>query len=223
MNRMMKLMLPAVATVGLLATTASANPQITEVWTGLSGEDGTADWFEITNFGPGSIDTGDYVWDDSSPTFAGASAIDSFILAPGESAVFLADTGAADDVTYANALDEFLAIWGAVANVGYADGPGLGQGGDEVNLFDAGGTIVDTVAYTSSGDLATFDDSDGDGVAPLSVLGVNGAYESAAFFNDNLGLPNDSATLIGSPGIVPEPASLALAALGGLALLSRRG
>ena len=223
MNTMLKLALPAIASAGFFTATASANLQITEVWTGLSGEDGTADWFELTNFGASPIDTGDFYYVDDEALFAEASQLDSFVLAPGESAIFLTDDGAADDVTYANAIEEFLALWGAVANVGYSNGGGnLGQGGDEVNIFDASETIIETVSYASSGDLATFDDSDGDGTTALSVVGVNGAYESNVFFNDNLGLPNDEATMIGSPGVVPEPASLALVGIGGLALLRRR-
>ncbi|MEZ6191750.1 MAG: lamin tail domain-containing protein [Phycisphaerales bacterium] len=223
MNTMTKLMLPAIATAGLFAATAQANLQITEAWTGLSGEDGTGDWIEITNFGAGPIDTGIYYYDDDSASVASGGQLDSFILAPGESAIFLID-GPADGVTYATAIEEFLAIWGPVANVGLTNGGGgLGQGGDVINLLDAANNVIDSLAYASSGDLATFDDSDGDGIAPLSVLGVNGAYASATFFNDNLNLPNDQATLIGSPGVVPEPASLLLAGLGGLVLMNRRG
>jgi len=51
---------------------------------------------------------------------------------------------------------------------------------------------------------------------------VNGAYESNAFFNDNLGLPGDQATLIGSVGTVPTPGSAALLLTGGLVGLRRR-
>ena len=56
----------------------------------------------------------------------------------------------------------------------------------------------------------------------MSVLGVNGAFASETFFNDNLGLPNNEATLVGSPGVVPAPGAAALLALGGLVGARRR-
>ena len=219
--------LPAIVAAGLFASTASANLQITEVYSGVSGEDGTADWIEVTNFGAVSIDTGDFYYDDISANVPEGGQLDSFVLAPGETAIFLISLNLTeelvDDVTYANVVEEFLGIWGPVPNVGITNGGGsLGQPADTANILDTGNNVVDSFAYASSGVLATFDDSDGDGTGPLSVVGVNGAYESNVFFNDNLGLPNDEATMIGSPGVVPEPASLALVGLGGLAMLKRR-
>ncbi|USN99739.1 MAG: PEP-CTERM sorting domain-containing protein [Phycisphaeraceae bacterium] len=207
--------------IAAAAGVASAGIEITETWTGLSGEDGTQDWIEVTYYGPGTFDTGTIYYDDSSASVADGGLLDSFILSNGESAVFLLDTAPVDDLTYSTAIEEFTAIWGPVLNLGHTNGGGgLGQSGDEAYLLDAANNILDVLAYAASGDLATFEKLGG--ITRLSVLGENGAYESNPFFNDNLGLPDDTATLIGSPGAVPAPATVALLGLAGLGAASRR-
>ena len=212
------------AIITLIAAAAASNAgiEITETWTGMSGEDGTADWIEVTYFGAGTFDTGTIWYDDAGPSIADGGQLDSFVLSNGQSAVFLLDTEASDDI-YANAADEFVAIWGAVANLGYTNGGGgLGQGGDEANLLDAAGNVLDTLAYASSGDTATFEKING--VTRLSVAGENGAYASAEFFNDNdaFGSGVFFGSLVGSPGVVPAPAAAALLGLGGLVATRRR-
>lgn len=219
-------MIKTTATFALIAATGIAAAgtsgiQLTEVFTGLSGEDGTPDWIELTWTGAGSFDTGSMYYDDSNPSLGNAGQLDSFILNTGESAIFLLSDVPVDDITYTTAIEEFAAIWGSVANVGLTNGGGnLGQGGDSANLLDAMGNVVDSIEYDSSGDLASFEKING--VTRLSVLGENGAYLSAEFFNDNLGLPNDTATLVGSPGTIPAPAALAVLGLGGIASSRRR-
>ncbi len=205
------------------AGSATAQVQVTEVFVGLSGEDGTADWFELTNFGGAAVDTASFWYDDDSNDFLEAGQLPSFILGPGESAVFLTDAGAADDVTYANSTDEFLAIWGSVANVGVVEeGGNLGQGGDAINIFDAAMNPVTSFAIPASlsGFFATVENV---GSVRNSVLGENGAYASAEFFNDNIGTgPDFMESIVGSPGVVPAPASVALLVLGGLGAATRR-
>ncbi len=208
---MMRNLLASLLACGLLASAASAVPvfKITEAYTGLSGGDGTEDWFEVTNFGTMVGDTSTLVYDDVNPTLAGGGILDSFMLAPGESAVFLISSELGSVTT-------FESIWGSIPRIGLTNGGGnLGQGGDEVNLLDFDGNLVDQLAYTSSGDLATFDRSSGTGnpTSLLSVVGVNGAYESNPFVNDTD--TGATVTLVGSPGsAVPEPSTIMLAILG---------
>lgn len=210
----------AAAGVASAASFASAELYISEIYSGLSGEDGTVDWFEVTWTGAGSYDTGALFFEDDSMDPTNAGVLSSFILGTGQSAVFLIDAGAED-------LAAFTALWGSVANVGFAaGGGGLGQSGDGVFLYDgnsAGASLITSQEFTGdhNDSLATWE-FDAMGNARYSVLGENGAYESAAFFNDNLGLPNNEATLIGSPGAVPTPGALALVGLGGLAGARRR-
>ncbi|MEZ6234344.1 MAG: lamin tail domain-containing protein [Phycisphaerales bacterium] len=206
------------AALAAVAGVASAQLSITETYIGIDGEDGTEDWFEVTNVGAAAIDTGNFFYDDVNPTLANAGQLDSFVLNPGESAVFLI---ASNPTT----LAQFASVWGAVGNVGLTNGGGgLGQGGDEVNLLDAGGVVVDALIYGAPLSSGTFTiERLGGGSPTLSALGVNGAYESNVFTNTTLGTaPNFEWTLVGSPGVVPAPASAALLALGGLVGVRRR-
>ncbi len=206
------------------AAVAAIDLQVTEAFNGLSGEDGTVDWIEITNFGDTVADTANYWYDDDSQTIADGGNLDSFLLGQGESAVFLIDTAPADDVTYLTASEEFTAIWGAVSNLGQTNGGGgLGQGGDTITLLDGTDTIIHSLTYTGAeGNQLQSTEQLGDPIR-LSVLGENGAYESGQFFNDNIGpSPDFLVSMVGSPGAVPEPASLVLLCSGAICLLARR-
>ncbi|MCB9846061.1 MAG: lamin tail domain-containing protein [Phycisphaeraceae bacterium] len=206
------------AGMAALAAAATADVTITETYIGIDGPDGTADWLEVTNTGPGSIDTATYWFDDVSADISEAGNLDSFILGPGESAIFLISTDGGE-------VGLFAALWGAVANVGLTNGGGsLGQGGDALNLMLGDGTVIDNLTYDASlaSNSATIERLPGE-AARISVLGENGAYESDPFFNDTIGQPPDFLiTLVGSPGLLPAPSSLALLGLGGLALGRRR-
>ena len=209
-----------VLTAAFAAGTASAQVQITEIYPGISGADGTNDWFEVTNTSGASFDTGNLFWDDDGPNQLDGGALDSFILAPGESAVFLiADdlTDVTDDVNFSNAITEFESVWGVIPNVGITNGGGgLSQNGDSVNLSLDGGSSFPISLVFGSGFANTGATIDSTGALADSVLGVNGAYQSNSFFNDSIGDANDQFSLIGSPGTIPTPASVALLGLGGL-------
>lgn len=214
--------LKALSLAGVLAAPAilfaQVDFQITEIYYGLTGEDGTEDWIEVTNFGTIAGDTGTLFYDDENPTEANFGALTSFVLNPGESAVFLIDVSAGNE---ASEIAAFEAIWGTDIKVGRTDdGGGLSQNGDQVNLF-AGALLADLI------DSVTFDgsltnsfrtlDVAADNSITGSIVGVNGAYESAMFFNDNIGDASNMVSLIGSPGVIPEPSTYA-AIFGGLVL-----
>jgi hypothetical protein len=91
-----------------------------------------------------------------------------------------------------------------------------------VNIYDAVGNLVTGVGFGATSLGITLDNAAGAGTSTLpdpiistnSVVGVNGAFSSA-----NVG--SASTNEIGSPGVVPEPASALLVAAGLLPLRRR--
>ncbi|MEM7576933.1 MAG: PEP-CTERM sorting domain-containing protein [Planctomycetota bacterium] len=230
----------ALALAGITGA-ASAQPTITEVYIGgLDGPDGTADWFELTNFGDTTLiyAAGDLLYEDESRDLGTLDPFPAFSLAPGESFVFLLDDDTdgdvgnddpADDVPpngIPDAFEAFDAVWGSGINRGLVDGSGLGGGGDEANVYLAGAIEpLLSFAYTEEDadgslfGLQTFDVLNG----TYSTTGVNGAFTSNPFANTQQIPGQTELSLQGSPGVaVPEPATAALLGLGGLAMLRRR-
>lgn len=164
------------------------------------------DWFEVTNTGSAAIDMNGFSWDDDSRT-PGTHTIDgTLMIGAGESIIFL-DEVQPDDSTwayewmqYANnlqviAADEFNAM-------GFS---GLGSGGDEVNLYDDNGALIQRVTYASTDVTAGYSmQIDSMGTITTSVVGVNGVYTS---------IDGD----VGNPGNM-NPVSLQEFAMGNLSL-----
>jgi len=214
----------ATAAAGLLTGAAQAdfNLQVTEIWPGNNpGDNLTEDWFEVTNVGDmawTAATDGDLYYDDESADVSDAVEMMSISsIAAGESVIYV--DGDSTDVT------EWVNLWNpvlsALPQVGYHDGSGLSGGGDAVTLFldanddqDVTGEIIDSEAYPNA------DPSGGQSYDVL--LGTFSTVGNAAGAVATTTLNDVDQPAIGSPGTIPEPGSLALLGLGGLALIGAR-
>jgi hypothetical protein len=172
---------------------------ITELFPGQDGDDLTEDWIEIKNTGTApwtaGVDSTLY-YDDESQDPADAVAIQGLTeLAPGEAAIVLLTDNAADITTFVEVWSPVIDLAGV--EIGFADGSGLGGGGDAATLW-----LGDPMA-TSPIDTASYPDTEGfDGrsfdveLQAFSQVGnANGAVATIALGGDMADTPN-----IGSPG-----------------------
>ena len=220
------LALPLAAAL-LAAPAAHASLIITEVMSsslnpgasaGGGGADG--DWFELSNTGPAAVDLTGYTWEDDSFPNGDNAVFPSFSLAAGRSVVVLQE---------AQATSTFRGAWGGTFDILYQDqfgGPnifsGLSSNGDQVNVADPSGTLVDNATFGAATPGSSFAWDANNASLGLSVAGQNGAYQE---LTDGAGGPGVD---VASPGFaaglssVPEPASLGLIGLAGFALVRRR-
>jgi len=226
----------ATAAAGLLAGAAQATPnlKITEL---MSKSDATEDWFEITNFGDSAANIAGWSFDDESADVIEKTPISGVTsIAAGESVVILQ---LGNNNTEAAEIQAFRDFWGGIdgIQIGSLSEAASGMGkGDGVTIFDSsdnvalqqfygdgevtdpGELIDDTHAGVWAGgeewDSANFTGSGW--VAGSAFEGQFGIFASAQTNGEGL-------SEFGSPGTaVPEPGSLALLGLGGLALLGAR-
>ena len=183
---------------GLVIPPAS-DLRITEMFPGQSGSDLTKDWFEITNEGTEDWVSGEDLplfYDDESQDPADAVLIENIDrIAAGASVIVLL----ANDTSK---ITEFRDVWSEVIDlssveIGYADGSGLGGGGDGVTLWlgDPAGTApIDTASYPATDD---FDGQTWDvRLQAFSEVGMpSNAVATLALGGDSGDVPN-----IGSPG-----------------------
>jgi uncharacterized protein YjiK len=191
------------------APTAPTPVAVTEVapW-GNNWSEYNADWFELTNETASPINLTGWKMDDDSSSFAEGGTLEGVTtLAPGESAVFVETPKAPITEAEAQAkLTAYIQSWfgGALpagVQVGGYKGPGLGSGGDQVNIFNSEGTHLTGVKFgasTATPPVHTFDNAAGLGtfagaaeITALSAEGVNGAFNA-----------HDQ---IGSPGAIENP------------------
>lgn len=216
-----------IAALALLAfvTTAHADLIITEVQSS-SQHSGPAngDWFELTNTGA-PLNLAGYYWDDDGPSGADGALFPSIDIATNETIVIVNES-------IAN-LPAWIAAWGggitAFSSESFVgsddDFSGLSSGGDQIQIWDSNPNTNPGAIEVAS---ATFGASDGlgstfewftNGTADgISIDGQYGAYVALADGAGGLGLDT------GSPGFatVPEPATIGLFVVGGIALIRRR-
>jgi len=183
------LLLPA------LALPLSAQLRITEVMpdSNHSNTAANGDWFEITNTGATAVDVANYSFDDEDRNAGASSGFPSYNLQPGASMIVLDESSETTFRTLWN-LDPSIRIVTGLVNF-----PGLGAAGDEVNLYNNGGGLVDRYTFGAATEGVSFAKYNNGQSIPggLSSNGVLGAYES-----------NDPSEDVASPGIssdIPPP------------------
>lgn len=205
--------------------------RITEVMSS-SGVGGTADWWEITNYGSSAVDLTGWKMDDNSFAFANSvPLVGVTAIAPGETAVFLESAAPGTDIP------NFRAFWtGTTATslqIGSYTGSGVGlsSAGDGVVLFNASGSEVTPrvsfgAATTGSSFYYSYDAVGSPSTSPntAAILSVVGTISGQV----TIGSASAAPANIGSPGTainaVPEPSALALlavAAVGAVAVVRR--
>lgn len=207
----------------LVAFAATPNVQITE-WM-YNGNGATGEYIEFTNLGNSAVNFAGWSFDDSSRAAGSVSLSALGLVAAGQSVI----------LTEALASD-FRAAWGLTDNVKVIGGNSNNLGrGDEINLYDGSGVLVDRLTYSdqtfagtvraqnASGNPVALADLASTTVTPDWVLAEAGdRYGSHASTLGDLGNPGQFVL-----AAVPEPSGYAMFAagllmIGGLARRQRK-
>lgn len=157
-----------------------------------SGADG--EFIEFTNTGPDAVDMTGWSYDDDSRT-PGSVDLSAFGLVTAGESVLLTEAEAADFAA-AWALSDVTIIGGNQVNLGRAD---------EINLYDAGGNLVDRLSYgdeTYAGTIRTQTASGNIPLADYDKTVVQSSWTLAAV-SDAFGSQASAQGDLGSPGTAP--------------------
>ena len=201
-----------------------------------SGVGGTADWWEVTNYGSSAVDITGWTVDDnfmsgSSIALNGITSINA-----GESVAFL-ETTTLDSGTVATLISSFRTFWGgsaASAQIGYYAGSGIGlsSNGDGLVMFSGTTETTPRVSVGAATTGASFYDGYDAAGDPTTSPNTNAIVSTVGTLDGQSTFASatiSTAQNIGSPGTavaaVPEPSAIALLAIGagtGVTLVLRR-
>ncbi|HNQ23987.1 MAG TPA: lamin tail domain-containing protein [Phycisphaerae bacterium] len=179
-----------------------------------SGTDG--EFVEFTNVGATPVDMTNWSYSDTDAEPGDVSFFDVFgVVQPGESVIFTEAEPAL-----------FRAAWGLGAGVkifGPNTDSNLGRN-DQINLYDADGNLADQLSYGDQDHPGTPRTQN----RSCNIPGTDYGYDVAqttwvlASDGDEYGSWKSAGFDTGSPGQLPEPATLALLLAGGLLVGRRR-
>jgi hypothetical protein len=217
--------LAVLSTITIQANAAVAITEVSAFSSGANPPNGySSDWFELTNLGSSAVNIAGWKMDDDSLSFASGAFLTGITnIAAGESVLFI---NTAVNTAFVNSW--FNGVIPAGLQIGnYVGGPGLGQGGDAVSVFNSAQILQAVVSFGTSGSnlqgvppYSTFDNAAGLNnvtLSTLSTVGVNGAFVALNNINE-----------IGSPGRIAAPIpeadsyAMLLAGLGFMGFISRR-
>lgn len=213
--------------IAAAASAANASLIVTEVRSKAASN--LEDYFEITNTGGSAVDVTGWKFDDESQSFADAADLLGITsIAAGETVVFIQQDSADGFADVA----QFRTEWGGLAGVqvGFHDGPGMGKG-DGISLFNAAGDLILAFEYgmtspeeTHAGDWAAGNTDGSDTFEEQAAIWVPGTdpQEWVVASTGQFGAFQDSFGNWGSPGEIPAPSAVAIAAVAGLAAARRR-
>ena len=185
-----------------------------------SGVGGTADWWEVTNYGSSAVDITGWKVDDSSFTSGSSVALNGITsISAGESVAFL-ETTTLDSGTVATLISSFRTFWGgsaASAQIGYYAGSGIGLSSNGDGLVMFSGTGAETTprvtfgaattgasfyyGYDAAGDPTTSPNTNAI-VSTVGTLGGQITFASATISTaQNIGSPG---TAVAVPGVLRE-------------------
>ncbi|MBK8270731.1 MAG: lamin tail domain-containing protein [Planctomycetes bacterium] len=206
-----KLACMATALVAFSAAQANAGIVITEwAYSAANGE-----YIELTNTGASAVDLTGWSYDDDGRVVGSTDLSTLGLVNPGQSVILTESTAAAFQTAWN--LTGVAVLGGVIDNLGR---------NDEINVWDNNGVLVDRLTFgdqTFAGSIRTQNKSGN----PISAaaLGANNPFQwQLSFIGDGYGTYASTGGDLGNPGIntVPEPATLALLAIGGIAMIRRR-